>query len=122
MKKIQWLLSLADGKPLLFSIALLLIAVITLSTVVISLQKELHRCHFNEIEIQGEYSRRTDSIAARYDRREMQLNDEVKSQLSNIILNYKQQLEEQKHINNEITNTIIKNQKLISTTRVKTLK
>lgn len=117
MKRIKWLLTLADGKPLLFSVALLLIAVVVLSSVIIDRDKRIDSCEDDRKEERNTYSRTLDSLSSRYHQRELQLNEEVKSTLTSVIDDYKQQLEEQKQINSTINNTIKKNRKLINTTK-----
>lgn len=113
MKNIKWLLTLASRRPLIFSLALLMIAVSTLALVVANRDKKLIECSENYKLLQIYYDRKFDSLSAYYRTREVQLNEEVKITLSFIIEDYKIQLEEQKLLNQRISSTIRRNKKLI---------
>jgi hypothetical protein len=114
MKQIKWLIELASTKPLMFSLALLLIAISTLVSVVIDRNRKIEDCNFDHKIMQTYYERKIDSLNLAYSSREKVLNDKVEATLNSIIDNYKDQLEEQKNINKKINTTITKNKRLIN--------
>ncbi len=116
MKNIRWLLELADGKPLMFALALLLIGVSTLSGIVINRDNKINSCQKEKAAIERYYMTKIDSINALNDRNQSTLNEEVKQTLSSIIEDYKSQLKEQKILHNEISTTIRKNKTFIKQT------
>lgn len=117
MKRLQWLLALADKKPLLFSIAILIIAIVVLAKVVKNRDAGIDNCNDEKRLIQLYYERKFDSLATVYRIKEEALNTEVKETLNSIIEDYKDQLEEQKNINRKINTTITNTKKLIRRNR-----
>jgi peptidoglycan hydrolase CwlO-like protein len=109
MKNIKWLISLAKERPLLFSIALLLITILTLGVVIKERNHRVIDCERQKEIIRDVYESRIDSFY----KREKELNKEVSDILNKIIQDYKKQLEEQKDINKEAQKTINKNNSLI---------
>ena len=114
MKTIRWLIRLADGKPVIFSLAMLLIAVLSLSVVVRERNSKVNNCEADREILKQKYDIKFDSLAAAYRNREVQLENEVKQTLNLLIVNYKEQLKEQKEINKKVDNTLINNRKLIN--------
>ena len=57
MKNIRWLLTLADGKPLIFSLAILLIATSVLGVVVANRDGKIDECNKEKAEIQKNYNK-----------------------------------------------------------------
>lgn len=104
MKTIKWLLSLADGKPLIFSIAIMLIAILVLAYVVMDRDVKLSTCVYEQRIAKAGEDRRIDSINNYYRLREIQLNNEIQIILINIIETQNNQLNEQKAIDNKISN------------------
>lgn len=121
MKKVEWLISLADKRPLLFSVALLLIAVSVLSLVVLNREDKQLNCQEDKAQMQAEYNRRLDSVVARSARRELELNEEVKKSLNQMLESSRKELEEQIKLNEKLESTISENQKLINS-RIKKIK
>lgn len=119
MKNIKWLITLASRNPLIFSLALLMIAVSTLSIVVANRDKKIDNCDDERRNLQQYYIQKLDSLDSYYKRREFQLNEEVKVTLNTIIENYKEQLEEQRDLNFKIQTEILKNKSLINKTNSK---
>lgn len=113
MKSIKWLISLADGKPLLYVNALLLITIAFLVSHVLRLQDKADNSILREIQVKAENDKRLDSIRLYYIKRESELESEVKANLNLIIEDYRRQLQEQKDINWDINNAINRNQKLL---------
>lgn len=124
MKRLRWLIILADRKPLLFSVALLLIAVMILASVIINRQKEIDRCTLEKAKLREDYDKRLVEIQTKYSEDVEKLNLEVKKTLTVMLDDYKAQLEEQKNLNKAISNTIMKNQRLIKSanTQIKKLR
>lgn len=116
MKQIKWLVTLAESKPILFSVALLLIAVSTLVGVIINRDRKIDECQDEIRGVRLEYKRSIDSMTTYYILKESEL-------INTIIENYKIQLEEQKQINNTINRTIKRNRGVIkkATNKIKTL-
>lgn len=119
MKNIKWLIQLASRNPLIFSLALLMIAVSTLSIVVANRDKKINSCDEERQKLQNYYNQKLDSLDSYYKRREVQLNEEVKVTLNSIIDNYKEQLDEQRDLNLKIHTEILKNKSLINKTNSK---
>lgn len=117
MKSVKWLIDLADGKPLLFSVAILLIGVVTLSSVIQYQNKQINTCNYERQLETLECNRKADSIAFVYRVREYQQNEEVKKILNSIIDTYKKQAEEHTSLDNNINSAIIK-----TNTQIKKLK
>lgn len=115
MKKtqLQWLLEIADRRPLLFSIVLLLIAVGYLSTALIRKESEIKDCAEHGEVLHADYTKKVDSINKYYLLRESELNRELKQTLDGIIQEYKAQLEEHRTLNNRMTKVIKNNKKII---------
>jgi hypothetical protein len=116
MKKdtLKWLLEIADRKPLLFSIALLLIALGVLATQIKDRDNKLDVCNEGYKIVQRNYETRVDSLDAYYKRREIVLNDEVKATLNRIIEDYKSQVDQQQKLNNKVSSTLNRNSKIIT--------
>lgn len=113
MKNIKWLVALASKRPLVFSLALLMIAVTTLSIVVANRDLKIDECNKERKQTEEYYRAKFDSLSNYYRSRELQLNDEVKSTLGFIIQDYRLQLEEQRKLNEKIRATIERNKLLI---------
>lgn len=113
MKRIKWLLTLAESKPLIFSLALLLIAIAALAAVIVNRDAKIGACDFEKKVLQVRYERRMDSVSAIYSAREAQLNNEVKKTLEGMIDYYQKQLQDQKELNNAISATINKTEKIL---------
>lgn len=119
MKRVRWLITLADEKPLLFSVALLLIGITVLSFVVDNLNKERVKDKQALEALRKDYEIKTDSLHAYY-RREIQiLNIEYKLSLSNILNDYRNRLEEQEKINNNTDKAVQQNKRVISENKSK---
>ena len=114
MKTIKWLISLADVKPVIFSLAMLLIAVMVLSGIVKERNDKLNICDERVQLLIAKYQHKVDSLANAYKEKEEVLNSEVKETLNYIIIQYKEQLKEQKNINREVNKVINKNRSLIN--------
>lgn len=111
---LKWLLEIADRKPLLFSIALLLIALGVLATQIRERDSKLDACNEGYKIVQKNYEIRVDSLDAYYKRREIVLNDEVKATLNRIIEDYKNQVDQQQKLNNKVSSTLNRNSKIIT--------
>jgi len=114
MKNIKWLLTLADGKPLIFSLAILLIAVFTLSIVVTNRDLKIDKCNEQQRVLRDNCDRRIDSIATAFMIKERELNEKVESSLNLIIDTYRGHLEEQKGIADNMKKVINRNQSIIN--------
>lgn len=109
MKTIKWLINLVNVKPVLFCVAILLIAITTLTSVIIERNNKVNHCENEKIELKADYERRIDTL-----HKKLETSDaEVKAILNSIIANYKQELKEQKEINSEIEKVINKNRFII---------
>ena len=103
---LKWLAEVAEQKPTLFSIVLLLIAVGVMATVIVNRDIKIDKCAEEKRAIQTFYERKLDStnIANQIERREAK--EEVKAILSTIIEDSKDALEEQKALNQSMKTTI----------------
>lgn len=119
MKYIKWLLDLANRKPLLFSLALLLIVAIVLGVVVIDRDKKLNQCLSDNRELESKYLLRVDSLAAYYKTREEDLTNEVRETLAMVLTDYKNQVADQKELIDKLYFTIMINDKIIKDNRSK---
>lgn len=117
MQNIKWLVTLANSKPLLFIVAFLLIICFSLVLVIKEQEKKIKECGFERKIDQNYYNARVDSLNYYYIRKEAELNTEVKRTLNTIIDSYKDQLKEQKVINEKINNTTSRNRELINENR-----
>lgn len=113
MKTIKWLITLAGKKPLLFSLAILLIAILVLGSVVINRDNKMLECEKSKEVLKVYYDKKFDSLTSVYKGKEEALNIEVKETLRSIIADYKKQLQEQKNIKQRVDSTILKNRKII---------
>lgn len=118
MKTIKWLLDLAGRKPLIFSLALLMIAITTLSVVVADRDKKLTQCNAEHKALESYYAVKFDSLNSRYKQREKDLSDEVKQTLSMVIDDYKNQIKEQKVLIDKLYFTIMENDRVIRQNKV----
>jgi hypothetical protein len=119
VKKLEWLLKLADSKPLLFSLALLLIAISTLSLVIKNREGKLQDCQQEQRELGIKFQLKLDSINNYYRDREVTLQQEVKATLNTVIEDYRRQLDEQKNLNQQVQHTLKINENLLHKTSVK---
>jgi len=113
IKNVKWLVNLADTKPLLFSIALLLCSITVLAMVIRNREIKVSELEFDIKLLQANHKREVDSISNACLAERIRLNSEVKATLNIIIEGYKEQLKEQKEINERINNTIKANNKII---------
>lgn len=119
MKNIRWLTVLASKNPLVFSLALLMIATSTLSIVVANRDNRIKDCDENRKFLIDYYNRRLDSMDTYYKVREIQLNSEVTDILNNVVSNYKEELDKQRDLNMRIQTEILKNKNLIDKAKSK---
>lgn len=117
MKKLKWLLEIADQKPLLFSILLLIIAIGYLSDIAIHRDRDIDKCNEVNRKQQENFTKKLDENAAYYRVREAALNDEVKRTLSIVIDTYKEKLEEQRRLYERMDSTINENKHLLKTNK-----
>lgn len=116
---IKWLLSLADGKPLIFSIAILLIAISAMGAVIVNRDSRLLKGEEERKYLITRYEHRIDSLNSAHEREMNRLNIELKTTLRFIIEDSKEALEEQKALNEKIDNTIQSARKLVKVNRSK---
>jgi uncharacterized protein YlxW (UPF0749 family) len=102
-ERFKWMLDIADKKPILFVVFMLLVAVSVLTAVVQNRENKIDRLE--------EEVRLKDKVCQD---RVNRLNDEVKDMLNAIISEYRQRLEEQKRLNDTVKTTIIENKEIIS--------
>lgn len=114
MKRIKWLIELADTKPILFSIALLLISVTVLAIVVKERDSRVEELLLDQKIIQANCDRKLDSIRHYYMVKEQALNEEVRQLLNVMIENYKNQIESQKQLNERVEKTLRNNKKILN--------
>jgi hypothetical protein len=116
MKKttLKWLLEIADRKPLLFSVAILLIAVSSEAVIVKNRDSKIDECNHQRENLEKYYNLKLDSLDAYYRRREITLNTEVKQTLNQIIEDYKHQVDEQKNLNKKVNSSLTKNREIIN--------
>jgi hypothetical protein len=109
IKNVKWLINLADTKPLLFSIALLLGACSILALAVQNRQARVSTLEFERRLIINYYEHRIDSISKVHVAEKAKLDAELKETLQIIMNDYKAQIKEQKEINEKINNAIRNN-------------
>lgn len=111
------MLDLADQRPLLFSVLLLLVGISVLAAVIQNRERRLNECESERKELEIDYKRRYDSIANYYAAKDFTLNEEVKNTLKTIIEEYKKRLEEQKGLNDKVKSTITETKKILNQTK-----
>ena len=114
MKNIQWLIDLADKKPRLLIMALLMIAIVALSVVVVRKQDEADNCYVDRGKLQREYETRTDSLNNKHQREVNLMKGEFTDILNTLLGEYKRQIEEQKEVNKQTSSTINKNKSILN--------
>lgn len=114
MKKLKWLLEIADQKPLLFSILLLIVAIGYLSDIAINRDKDIAKCNEINRQLQQEYERKSQEREVYYRNREALLNDEVKNTLGKMIQYYQDKVKEQRELYEKIDSTIKENKRLLN--------
>lgn len=119
MRLIRWLLTLAKENPLIFSIALLLIATSIMAKVIVNRDGKIDNCDLEKTILQGYYNAKLDSIDAWYNAKITNLNNKIEDQLNSTIKDYKDQLDQQRNINTKINTTLNKNTRLIKNTKNK---
>lgn len=110
---IQWLIELAQKKPILFGVALLLIGLAVGGNVVYYQQKRIENLEITIRETNREHSQRLDSTVRYYEKREDELNAETKATLNAMIQDYQKQLKDQQNLNRRIDNTILNNARIL---------
>ena len=113
MKITVWLIDTAKRNPLLFSLALLLIGISTMSLVIRYQTTKIDECLDDKKVLESYYNSKIDSIRSYHSKKEANLNQEVKQTLQSIIDDYKSQLKEQKSINKTFNKTLKANKKSI---------
>lgn len=118
MKIITWLLSLADGKTLKFSLALLFIAIAALAAVIKYQEKEAKQIVSDCTQERIYYIKKIDSLTLYYSEREIKANDEMKSVLTKLIEEYKERVQNQNNINSKINSTLKSNDSIIRNNKI----
>jgi len=116
---LKWLIALADGKPIIFAVAILLIAVTTMGTVIINRDTRLHDCIKEQSEIVKIYEKKIEDLDKANEDKIANLNLELKETLLLMIEESKIALEEQKNLNQKINTTINKTSNLIKNNKKK---
>lgn len=109
MKKLKWLIEIADKRPLLFSILLLIIAIGYLTDIAIHRDRDINRCSEINNKLRDDFAKQLEQK----EREKQLLNDEVKETLNTILTDYKIRLEEQYLLNHKIDSTINENKRLL---------
>lgn len=99
MKTITWLTNLAKRNPLLFCLAIVMIAVASLSLVVKYEEKKRTECEESGDRTEAYFSIKIDSINNANSLERTLLNQEIQRILNSVIENYQKQLREQKKLN-----------------------
>lgn len=110
MTKLKWLVSLAQGKPLIFVIAILLVAM------GYTYPRQQERIENFEITIQRlntECNQRTDSLTRAFAAEREKLNAETKATLNDMVEDYKRQLQDQRSLNRKVDETLLSNQRIL---------
>lgn len=113
MGLLKWLVSLAQTKPIIFGVALLLIGVFVGGRVVYYQQKRVEKLEAAYKESNDKCNQRLDSTIRYYERREDNLNAETKATLNAMIQDYQKQLKDQQNLNRRIDNTILNNARIL---------
>lgn len=110
MMRMKWLIDLAKNNPLIFVIALLLIAF------GYTYPKQQNRIETFEQTIQRmnqECNHRVDSLTNAFAVERERLNAETKSTLNAMVEDYKRQLSEQRSLNRKVDETLLSNQRIL---------
>ena len=110
MLKLKWLVGLAQGKPLVFVVAILIIAI------GYTYPKQQKRIEAFETTIQGlnrDCNQRTDSLNRAFAQERERLNAETKATLNAMVEDYKRQLQEQRSLNRKVDETLLSNQRIL---------
>lgn len=116
---LKWLLEVADRRPLLFSIAILLLAVIGLTTMVAERDKRLDRYMDERMKLDNRCNDRIDSVSRYYSRRDEEKQARLDSVVTSIVNEYKADLEEQKKTSDKVKSTINENKKIIKSLKTR---
>lgn len=114
---IKWLGGLADEKPLIFSITILLIAISVMAVVIVNRDNKIDACDQEKKEVIRACELRIDSLNRVYKTEIAVVNLELKESFLSIIEDSRKALEEQKALNQKINTTIVRTSKLIKKTR-----
>lgn len=116
---IKWLVGLAEGKPIVFSVAILLIASNIMGFVIINRDKKIDNLQ-SEIKIQARrYEDKIDSITRVKDVQILSLTTEFKQILMSNISDAKDALKRQEDLNLRLNTTITKTRTLIKKNKAK---
>lgn len=113
----KWLIALAKTNPLVFSVALLLIAIAAMAKVIVNREQKIDQYTNEKALLQVYYNIKLDSVDARCNSRILQLTDRIEEDLRSAINDYKQQLEIQKRLNRIVDSTLNKNKKILNKNR-----
>lgn len=119
MKIIKWLLSLAETKPLIFSIAILLVAIgISMSLIRYQERKNIE-CQKRSEFYQDLLKNKTDSFNTALRGMEERHTKETREILNSIIEDYKGRLETQEKVNQEVREVLSSSNRVIRRTQSK---
>lgn len=113
MGLLKWLVSLANTKPIIFGVALLLIGVFVGGSVINYQQKRIERLETANKESNDKCNQRLDSTIRYYERQKDDLNAETKATLNAMIQDYQKQLKDQQNLNRRIDNAILNNARIL---------
>lgn len=113
IKVIRWLIGLAEKKPIIFGVALLLIGVSITGYVIVYQQKRIVRLEEEKRIMSLDYDKRIDSLSVVSNHKIEELNKESKETLRSMIQDYKDQLKEQQQLNRKINNSIQTNDEIL---------
>lgn len=113
VKSIQWLIELAQKRPIIFGVALLLIGIIVGGNVIYYQQKRIESLEISYRDANREWNHRMDSVRLHYEKKEESLNAETKATLNAMIQDYQKQLKDQQNLNRRIDNTILNNARIL---------
>lgn len=119
MRIIKWLLSLAETKPLIFSIAILLVAIGISMSLIRYQEKRTTTCENKYELLQQVFINKLDSFNTAIREIEEKHRIETEEVLHYIIEDYRSQLDEQRKVNKEVEEVLSNNDKVLNRTRNK---
>lgn len=106
----KWLASLAQRKPLIFVLILLLG---TVAYIFPKQQGEIDDLRKENLGLQRECNHRVDSLTRVFAAEREKLNAETKSTLNAMVEDYKKQLEDQRNLNHEVDKALLSNYRIL---------
>ena len=118
LRQFKWFLTLAETKPIIFAIAILIIIVAMMGYTVRYQETKIIGCEASRIVMEERHQRKMDSLYVEYKLKEQELAREVKYLYNTMLEDYKNQLNSQKAIGKQADSLFKKNDKLVQSVSI----